>query len=64
LDKAAIGRYDAETTRRHRRAPRGFAGARPTGGMNMDEFGGGFLRSLMIGFILAVAVSFAYVWYR
>jgi len=32
--------------------------------MNMDEFGGGFLRSLMIGFIRAVAVSFAYVWYR
>jgi hypothetical protein len=32
--------------------------------MNMDEFGGGFLRSLMIGFVLAVAVSFAYVWYR
>ena len=30
----------------------------------MDEFGGGFLRSLMIGFVLAVAVSFIYVWYR
>jgi hypothetical protein len=66
LDKAAIGRYDAETTRRHRPAPRGFAGARPNPrGMNMDEFGGGgFLRSLMIGFVLAVAVSFIYVWYR
>jgi len=63
LDKAAIGRYDAEMTWRHRPAPRGFAGA-PHRGMNMDEFGGGFLRSLMIGFILAVAVSFAYVWYR
>jgi hypothetical protein len=33
--------------------------------MNMDEFGGGgFLRSLMIGFVLAVAASFIYVWYR
>ncbi len=30
----------------------------------MDEFGGGFLRSLMIGFVLAVAVSFIFVWYR
>ena len=47
-----------------RRGVIGVAGARPTGGMSMDEFGGGFLRSLMIGFILAVAVSFAYVWYR
>ncbi len=65
MDKAAIGRYDAATTRRHRPAPRDLAGARPkSSGMNMDEFGGGFLRSLMIGFILAVAVSFIYVWYR
>jgi hypothetical protein len=53
---------------------RGFIGPRLAGsrarapnprGMNMDEFGGGgFLRSLMIGFVLAVAASFIYVWYR
>ncbi len=30
----------------------------------MDEFGGGFLRSLMIGFALAIAVSFWFVWAR
>ncbi len=29
----------------------------------MDEFGGGFLRSVMIGFALALAVSILYVWY-
>ncbi len=29
----------------------------------MDEFGGGFLRSVMIGFFLALAVSFAFVWF-
>jgi hypothetical protein len=41
------------------------AGAQILGDMNMDEFGGGgFLRSVMIGFVLAVAVSFIYVWYR
>ena len=63
---AAVRRYDAGTTRRHRPATRCFAGARlkPSGDMNMDEFGGGFLRSLMIGFALAVAASFIYVWYR
>ncbi len=32
--------------------------------MNMDEFGGGFLRSVLVGFALAVAVSFLYVWFR
>ncbi len=30
----------------------------------MDEFGGGFLRSLLIGFGLAVGVSFLYVWFK
>jgi hypothetical protein len=30
----------------------------------MDEFGGGFQRSLMVGFALALAVSFLFVWYR
>jgi hypothetical protein len=29
----------------------------------MDEFGGGFLRSVLIGFALAVAASFLYVWF-
>jgi len=29
----------------------------------MDEFGGGFLRSVLVGFGLAVAVSFLYVWF-
>jgi hypothetical protein len=29
----------------------------------MDEFGGGFLRNMMIGFALALAFSFIYVWY-
>ncbi len=30
----------------------------------MEEFEGGFLRSLMIGFLLAVAVGFIFVWWR
>jgi hypothetical protein len=30
----------------------------------MDEFEGGFLRSAMIGFALALAVGFAFVWLR
>jgi len=30
----------------------------------MEEFEGGFLRNLMIGFLLAVAVGFIYVWWR
>jgi hypothetical protein len=30
----------------------------------MDEFGGGFLRNVIIGFILALAVSFIFVWMR
>lgn len=30
----------------------------------MDEFGGGFLRSAMIGLFLALAVSIVFVWYR
>lgn len=30
----------------------------------MDEFGGGFLRNLMFGFLLALLVSFYFVWYR
>jgi hypothetical protein len=29
----------------------------------MDEFGGGFLRSVMICFFLALAVSFFFVWF-
>jgi hypothetical protein len=29
----------------------------------MDEFGGGFLRNMMIGFALALAFSIVYVWY-
>lgn len=29
----------------------------------MQEFEGGFLRSLMIGFALALIVSFLYVWF-
>ncbi len=33
-------------------------------GVEMDEFGGGFLRNLMIGFIMALAVSFLFVWFR
>jgi hypothetical protein len=30
----------------------------------MDEFEGGFLRSAILGLILALAVSFIYVWFR
>jgi hypothetical protein len=30
----------------------------------MDEFGGGFLRNLMFGFVLALLVSFYYAWTR
>ena len=30
----------------------------------MDEFGGGFLRNALIGFALALAASFLFVWYR
>lgn len=30
----------------------------------MDEFGGGFLRNALIGFALALAVSFYFVWFR
>jgi hypothetical protein len=30
----------------------------------MEEFEGGFLRNLMIGFLLAVAVGFIFVWWR
>jgi hypothetical protein len=30
----------------------------------MEEFEGGFLRNLMIGFLLAVAVGFIVVWWR
>jgi len=29
----------------------------------MDEFGGGFLRSLMMGFFLALLLSFVFVWF-
>ncbi len=29
----------------------------------MDEFGGSFLRNVMIGFGLALAFSIAYVWF-
>jgi hypothetical protein len=29
----------------------------------MDEFGGGFLRNVMISFALALAFSIIYVWY-
>jgi hypothetical protein len=30
----------------------------------MDEFGGGFLRNVIIGFVMALAVSFLIVWFR
>ncbi len=30
----------------------------------MDEFGGGFLRSAILGLVLALAVSFLFVWSR
>lgn len=30
---------------------------------SMDEFGGGFLRSLMMGFFLALLLSFVFVWF-
>lgn len=30
---------------------------------SMDEFNGGFLRSPMVGFALALLASFAYVWF-
>jgi hypothetical protein len=30
----------------------------------MDEFQGGFLRNLIFGFVLALTVSFIYVWFR
>jgi len=30
----------------------------------MEEFEGGFFRQLMIGFLLAVAVGFIFVWWR
>jgi hypothetical protein len=30
----------------------------------MDEFGGGFLKNVLIGFVLALLVSFLFVWYR
>jgi hypothetical protein len=33
------------------------------GRYGMDEFGGGFLRSVMICFFLALAVSFVFVWF-
>ena len=29
----------------------------------MDEFGGSFLRSLMMGFFLALLLSFVFVWF-
>lgn len=30
----------------------------------MDEFGGGFIKNVMIGFLLALLVSFYFVWSR
>jgi len=30
----------------------------------MDEFNSGFLRNLMFGFLLALAVSFYFAWYH
>lgn len=30
----------------------------------MEEFGGGFLRSFMIGLALAMAFSIVFVWFR
>ncbi len=30
----------------------------------MDEFQGGFLRNVIFGFLVALAVSFYFVWYR
>ena len=29
----------------------------------MEEFGGGFLRNLLFGFALAIAVSILFVWF-
>ena len=29
----------------------------------MEEFEGGFFRNLMIGFLLAVAIGFIFVWW-
>jgi hypothetical protein len=29
----------------------------------MDEFGGGFLKNLMMGFFLALLLGFIFVWY-
>ena len=31
---------------------------------NMDEFGGGFLKNVIIGLVMALAVSFLFVWFR
>ncbi|MGJ0535640.1 MAG: hypothetical protein ACR65W_20635 [Methylocystis sp.] len=39
------------------------AAARDNWRRNMDEFGGGFIRNVMIGFALALAFSIIYVWY-
>ncbi|MFZ3182060.1 MAG: hypothetical protein WA156_18085 [Methylocystis silviterrae] len=39
------------------------AAARDHWRRNMDEFGGGFIRNVMIGFALALAFSIIYVWY-
>jgi hypothetical protein len=30
----------------------------------MEEFGGGFVRNIIIGFALALAVSIIFVWFR
>ena len=37
---------------------------RPMRILTMNEFEGGFLRSVIIGFIMALAVSFLFVWLR
>lgn len=33
-------------------------------GAEMDEFGGGFIRNVLIGFALAIAFSIVFVWFR
>jgi len=46
-----------------RRLPPECAPRRDDWRSEMDEFGGGFMRNMMIGFALALAFSIVYVWY-
>lgn len=41
-----------------------FYGPRNSLEAKMDEFGGGFLRSVIVGLVLALGASFLYVWFR